>query len=164
MNYKQQLSAMGSLGFSVFALFVVGKKSLFQSKYLAKLCWPCSFSWTWTQRISFQQILRSEDEHFQRRASFQDTIPWITCDLQCENVTNGYWDKNRHQRYAVDLDFVESALQTWRRQFADRLQEPGQKLRRESLAICCQWSSQICRCSIRCSSAVDSKRIDIFKD
>jgi len=38
MNYKQQLSAMGSLGFSVFALFVVGKKSLFQSKYLAKLC------------------------------------------------------------------------------------------------------------------------------
>ena len=32
MNYKQQLSALGGLGFSAFALLVVGKKALFTGK------------------------------------------------------------------------------------------------------------------------------------
>ena len=32
MNYKQQLSALGGLGFSAFALLIVGKKALFTGK------------------------------------------------------------------------------------------------------------------------------------
>lgn len=32
MNYKQQLSALGGLGFSAFAVYVFGKKCLFTGK------------------------------------------------------------------------------------------------------------------------------------
>ena len=162
MNYKQQLSLLGSGLFLLGGAYIGQKYLIFQGK--KDIASNIVDSRYWSSCHQVQQVDWSQKNNIEGRISHHVTLVRETHHLRREDSPHSHQVSHWVQRLVDGQCEPESPLQTRSIAAPGALQNSWNRLWCPCPSLYRKWSAEVCHCSVQCWAAFDTKRANLIFD